>query len=70
MDKIINIMNVEREGNVNCNHKWCCNPMSEMMIKEGRMVFIYDRICENCLRKETVKSNRKGENFRKYKGLL
>lgn len=70
MNKVIKIIKVETEGKINCNHEWCCNPMNKMTIEKGKMVFTYDRICENCLRKEIVKSNRKGENFRKYKDLL
>ncbi|WP_125154424.1 hypothetical protein [Clostridium rectalis] len=70
MDKIIKIINIEVEGDLGCNHKWCCNPVNKMMVKKDKMIFVYDRVCEFCLRKEIVKSNRKGENFKRYKKLL
>lgn len=70
MNKVIKVISVEDEGETNCNHIWCCNPMNKMTIEKNKMVFTYDRICKNCLRKETIKSNRKGENIRKYKDLL
>lgn len=70
MDEIMEVLDIVNEGEPQCKHEWCCNPTSEMIIEEGKMVFIYDRICNKCLRREKVKSNRKGKNFKNYKGLL
>ena len=63
------ILKVISQGDENCEHIWCCNPISEMTIEDNCIVFKYDRICEECLRQELIKSNKRGKNIKNYKNI-